>query len=113
MGFPEISTLYFTFFFVQDLPKHIIKKYYTCNLKHRLIIIYDFKVNNQIRTSRNLNQGVLQGSVFWCPKGLHIDADFFPLMGFLFLLWLLFTQKGLSNVFEILLGVITIFPPTS
>jgi hypothetical protein len=75
-------------------------------MKHSLIIIYDFKVKNQIRTARNMNQGVLQGSVFWCPKGLHIDAEFFPLMGFLFLLGLLFTQKGLSKVFEILLGVL-------
>ena len=29
-------------------------------MKHSLIIIYDFKVKNQIRTARNLHQGVLQ-----------------------------------------------------
>jgi hypothetical protein len=73
-------------------------------MKHSVIIVYDLKVKNQIE-----QPGVLQGSVFLCPKGLHIiDTDFFSsLMGFLFLLWLLFTQKGLSKVFEILLGVLT------
>ena len=64
--------------FAQDLPQNIIKNYNTDNMKHSSIIIYDFDVKNQIRTAGNLNQGLLQGSIFWCPSGklksMHRDC---------------------------------------
>ena len=68
-------------------------------MKHSLIIIYDFKVKNQIRTAHNLNQGVLQGSVFWCPKGHYTDAEFFPPDGISLSPWVTFYPKGVVQSF--------------
>jgi hypothetical protein len=68
-------------------------------MKQSLIIIYHFKVKKKIRAVHNLNQGVLQGSVFWCPKGLHIDAEFFPPDGFTLSPWLTFYLKGVVQSF--------------
>jgi hypothetical protein len=68
-------------------------------MKHSLIIIHDFKVKNQIRIARNLNPGVLQGSVFWCPKGLHIDAEFIFHDAFSLSPWVTFYPKGVVQSF--------------
>ena len=68
-------------------------------MKHSFIIIYDFKVKNHIRTAQNLNQGVLQGSVFWCPKGLHTDAEFVSPDGISLSPWVTFYPKGVFQSF--------------
>ena len=39
------------------------------NMKHSLIIILHYKVKNQIISTHNLKQGVIQGSILWCPSG--------------------------------------------
>ena len=68
-------------------------------MKHSLIIIYDFKVTNHIRKAHNLNQGVLQGSVFWCPKGLHTDAKKNSPDGISLSPWVTFYPKGVVQSF--------------
>jgi hypothetical protein len=68
-------------------------------MKHSLIIIFDSKVKNHIRTAHNLNQGVLQGSVLWCHKGLHTDAEFFPPDGISLSPWVSFYPKGVVKSF--------------
>ena len=75
------------------------KNYNIHNMKHSSIIIYNFKVTNQIKAVHNLNQGVLQGSVFWCPKGLTIDAELFASDGFSYSPWVTSCLQGVFQSF--------------